>query len=153
MKPNELTIEALKQELQQALDTKVIDILPILRKYVANWAKHESPTEFDQLIETTYNNDIDYHRGGLPSLNVIYTNGPFNEPCIQETLYCEPDNVYFSYRPTENETTIQINDELITVLAFIMLHDCTHCCNALKFINLSPYGLFSTGDVSMTYHS
>lgn len=155
MKPNELTIEALKQELQQALDqiTKnadPMDILPILRKYVPDTNEY---LNFQHLIDTVSESNLDYYRGGLPSLNIIFTHGSFNELNKQEVLNWEPDNVYFSYNPTQGETIIQINDELITVLAFIMLHDCTNCCNALKFINLSPYGLFAAGDVSMTYHS
>ena len=164
MKPNEATIVNLKQELQQALDTLInnnevglIDILPITRKYVANWPIGENHIEyeFDQIIQSIPESDIDYFHGGLPLLNVIYTMGIHNNIQKQYLENSEPDNIYVSYEQYHGDgnSELKINDELINVLAMIMLHDCTHCCNALKFINLSQYGLFSAGDISMTYHS
>lgn len=158
MKPNEATIANLKQELQQALDTIInnydtgliiVDILPIIRKYIeVEWI--ERNTEFDDLMDQVSESNI---HNEVPGLNILMTNGKFDELNKQHSAYSEGDNIYIVYEDPFTQYITQIDDELLNILAFIMLHDCTHCCNALKFINLSRRGLFAAGDISTTYHS
>lgn len=161
MKPNEATITNLKQELQQALDTLInnkdtgiilVDVLPIVRKYISNESigyQLEFETLMDQVLESNIQHEV-------PGLIILITNGNFDFLSQQHVNPYEGDNIYITfdgYSSNENNFITEINDELINVLAFIMLHDCTHCCNALKFINLSRRGLFAAGDISTTYHS
>jgi len=161
MKPNEATIANLKQELQQALDTLInnydtgliiVDILPIVRKYIeVEWVKRN--TKFDELMDQVQLSNI---HNEVPGLNILMTNGKFDELNKQHVSSYEGDNIYITfdgYSSNENKYITEIDDELLNVIAFIMLHDCTHCCNALKFINLSRRGLFAAGDISTTYHS
>lgn len=161
MKPNEATIANLKQELQQALDTLInnndtglilVNILPIVRKYISiQWVL---PTnEFDELMNQVQESNIQHE---VPGLNILITNGNFDFLSQQHVNPYEGDNIYITFdgfSSNENKYITEIDDELLNVIAFIMLHDCTHCCNALKFINLSRRGLFAAGDISMTYHS
>lgn len=158
MKPNEATIANLKQELQQALDTLInnydtgiiiVDILPIVRKYISNEGMLPA-NEFDELMDQVQESSI---HNEVPGLNVLMTNGKFDELNKQHVAYSEGDNIYITYEEPFTLNITEIDDELLNVIAFIMLHDCTHCCNALKFINLSRRGLFAAGDISTTYHS
>jgi len=161
MKPNEATIANLKQELQQALDTLInnndsgiiiVDILHIVRKYISDeWVLPAN--EFDELMDQVSESNI---HNEVPGLNILMTNGKFDELSKQHVNPYEGDNIYITfdgYSSNENNYITEIDDELLNIIAFIMLHDCTHCCNALKFINLSRRGLFAAGDISMTYHS
>lgn len=79
-------------------------------------------------------------------------NYPIYKPVIRDY---EPDIVLFSLRFNELK---ELNEEIklkviFTYIMVILLSDCTGCCNALSFINLSSDGIIAYGVVSSTYHS
>jgi len=67
----------------------------------------------------------------------------------------EPDEMAFQMvfeepLPERSDATLRLD---IAVILVWMLSDCTGCCNAFKFMNLSHHGIYAEADVHMTYHS
>lgn len=58
----------------------------------------------------------------------------------------------FQYLVGFNGSTVDI-DEMIKVLTLIMYFDCTGCCNAIEYLNISPYGIIAKSNTRKTYHS
>ena len=88
----------------------------------------------------------------IPGFKVIPSWNFTDDPKKQCILDAEPDFVTYAitFDSLDQEPTI---DYIYKLLLAIMLSDCSGCCNALEFININKYGIFSKGDVSDTYHS
>ena len=71
----------------------------------------------------------------------------------------EADYVVFSYTYKSardwgcDDPAPPTADEVMEIIAVIMLSDCSNCCNALECLTISKFGIFSQGNVGSTYHS
>lgn len=131
---------------------KPVDLLPWLRSICLEYQDEimDDPTFIVQV----------YHGNppipGFSYLLLNLANTPQPELCITGT---EPDLVYFSIRFSEDyRDGFDLDQEnallkLFTMLMAIMPGDCTDCCNAYHYANLTSAGILIHGDVSMTYHS
>lgn len=131
---------------------KPVDLLPWLRSICLEYRDEimDDPTFIDQL----------YHDNppipGFSYLHLNLANTPQPELCITKA---EPDLVYFSIGFRERYCNgFDLDQEnallkLFTILMALMLVDCTDCCNAYHYVNLTSAGILIHGDVSMTYHS
>lgn len=122
---------------------------------ILDWARKMGKHYSDALVEA----DIQPYlfQGAYPVQAISYTDMGEDEehPCIWNY---EPDHVVFQIRFDDeyHKTGINPKDtlhELFILIVAMVLSDCTGCCNALDFINLSAYGVLCSGDVSRTYHS
>lgn len=109
----------------------------------------------DQLIDLDFqakifnNQDSDiqviFYNEDNKGLQVIYTD--------------EPDSILFMirfktkhWRGLNPKKHLKLK-KLFLLLLVIMLSDCTGCCNALDYINLTHDGVLAFGNISKIYHS
>ena len=131
-----------------------IDILPWLRTITPG--DHENPY-IDQIITNGIANDIHLTHPYIKTISTQYHDSN-NDPAYIGDW--EADIVQFEIRfQTESQPEL-INpftkvglETVFTLLQAIMLHDCTGCCNAIRYITLSRDGIYAIADTARTYHS
>ena len=135
----------LDQFLQKTTESKEpIDVLPMCRVHI-----HEFHKTMDEVLHYELPYQV-FHKGYLDLRAIgFHINGETGIPYMDNYEY---DHVIFTQqRPSPKFPELLYT--LKTLLAIILSSDCTGCCDALEFINVSRYGIYATGDVSRTYHS
>ena len=150
-------IVALGEMIDQAKNMEgAMPILDWARKMISSgqWANDIA----DKLIDT----DAGYMfwDGQYPGCKAITWNLDTNMddghdiPCIKSY---EPDYVMFKVTfKTEYSEGFKVDTQLkeILLMIFIMMQsDCTGCCNAFEYLNLTHDGILGKAYVGRTYHS
>lgn len=139
--------EEIPNDLLEALQTarksdSPINVLPLCRKYIDLFNPIiDQAIEWD-LLHMPFASDFQGLRG------FGYNLDDDNQPSL---LGYEFDFVTFSKEFDENYPPSVFT--IIRFLAIILASDCTGCCDTLDFIVISKGGIFTQGNVSMSYHS
>lgn len=67
----------------------------------------------------------------------------------------EPDHAIFQidFKKWDSPNSPKVHEDILQLILIIMMHDCTDCCNTLKYLTLSTDGVIAYADLRNAYHS
>ncbi len=125
-------------------------------KNILKWARSMSKYYLDDLIQLDTQPTL--FQGQYPVQVIYYNLEQGDDGDMPHIRDCEPDQVIFQIRfnTKYNQTGLSLEDnlhEIFVLIMDIMLSDCTGCCDALDYINITEAGIIASGNVSSIYHS
>lgn len=78
-------------------------------------------------------------------------------PGFEHPIPCtvEPEHSIFQidFNKWESLNFLRVHEDILRLMLIIMMHDCTDCCDTLKYLTLSTDGVIAYADLTKAYHS
>jgi len=128
------------RNLMELENKKVQNVIELIRSYVdqSDWYSLNDP-----YIEVS-------EKGNL-ALKTNWLN--LDDDNNYMILDREPDYIIVTIISDFNDVSLDDYSLALAAIAAVDIHDCTGCCNAMDYANLTKNGLVIAGNVSRTFHS